>query len=312
MRRLLARVTGIVRSRRSYMASSLHNQASTPMTRTLRSKNGGSGSAHQYAFDYDLDDVDSLPPTPELANGTPWPMTAVPAELADLDSGPEDRPTPYAPYAFLDGRDSQDSIDADLTEPVPLLEQHLDPVPDHRAAGGRDRHPHADGSRRPRRPRRRHRRLGGRPSCQERVVTHTGSTDPAAVGPPEHGFVRSAGRDHLVSDLERRLLPRGCGGRCSIGPATASSAGAARVPDAAARRDGSGRADGCVGRGRPRRASSRGGPSRRPPPRAGSPAGSRSPCSRPRSPASACSSAWAASEPGPRRRQEKPSSRPPW
>lgn len=110
------------------MASGLHNQASIPMTRTLRSKNGGSGSAHQYAFDYDLDDVDSLPPTPALASGTPWPMTAVPAEIADLDSGPEERPTPYEPYAFLDGRDSQDSIDADLTEPVPLLEQHLDPV----------------------------------------------------------------------------------------------------------------------------------------------------------------------------------------
>lgn len=91
--------------------------------------NGGSSSTLPRAYDHDLDGAASLPPPPDFGNGTPMPLTAVPAELADLESGPADRPTPYEPYAF-DDSESMDADLADLTEPVDLeqLEPAIDPV----------------------------------------------------------------------------------------------------------------------------------------------------------------------------------------
>lgn len=91
--------------------------------------NGGSSSALPRAYDHDLDGAASLPPPPDFGNGTPMPLTAVPAEIADLESGPQDRPTPYEPYAF-DDSESLDADLADLTEPVDLeqLEPAIEPV----------------------------------------------------------------------------------------------------------------------------------------------------------------------------------------
>lgn len=116
------------------------------MTRMPRYQNGGSSSDSPRAYDHDRDGAAVLSSAPDFANGTPWPLPAVPAELADLESGPQDRPTladlhpgprdrptPYEPYAFFDDSDADpdaDSIDADLTEPVDLeqLEPAMDPV----------------------------------------------------------------------------------------------------------------------------------------------------------------------------------------
>lgn len=91
--------------------------------------NGGSSSTLPRAYDHDLDGAASLPPPPDFGNGTPMPLPAVPAALADLESGPQDRPTPYEPYAFDDSV-SFDADLADFTEPVDLeqLEPAIEPV----------------------------------------------------------------------------------------------------------------------------------------------------------------------------------------
>lgn len=92
------------------------------MTRTQRSQPGGPRSPRQRAYDHDREGDASRLQRAAVANGTPWPPSAVLDEIADLGSGALDRATPAEPYAFLD----EDAVEADVTEPVPREQLELE------------------------------------------------------------------------------------------------------------------------------------------------------------------------------------------
>ncbi len=83
------------------------------MTRTQqRSRNVGSDSARERVHGHDFDEGEARVPPARIAHGTPWPAFAVP---------PASAPAPFL--------DEDESLDVDLTEPVPLLEIEPERLP---------------------------------------------------------------------------------------------------------------------------------------------------------------------------------------